>query len=188
MPRGTLLFCLLLLAPIKLTLAETVYVTDRLHLSLHELPDSGSGKIKTLISGETLTVLERTKNYAKIKTAEGEIGWAKSVYLVTEIPPRYRLTQLETQNESLIKKLVATKKGLKLTQKKLLEATQDQQTMEELRNQNTELLTEQQRYMYSVPLIWFASVTVIVLVLGFLAGLWWLDYKSRKRHGGYRIY
>jgi len=23
---------------------------------------------------------------------------------------------------------------------------------------------------------------------GFLFGLWWIDYRSRKRHGGIRIY
>jgi hypothetical protein len=32
------------------------------------------------------------------------------------------------------------------------------------------------------------GATSVCLIAGFLAGLWWIDYRSRKRHGGFRIY
>ena len=43
-------------------------------------------------------------------------------------------------------------------------------------------------YRYSVPYKWVAGVILVCLLGGFLAGLWWIDYRSRKRHGGVRIY
>ena len=33
----------------------------------------------------------------------------------------------------------------------------------------------------------FGSV-IAITVLGFLGGLWYTDHRSRKRHGGIRIY
>lgn len=188
MTKRTLLFCLFLLTPLTQAYAETVYVTDKLKLTLHALPDGSSEKITVLESGDKLTILEQIKFYAKVKTEEGQIGWTKAAYLVTEVPPRHRLTKLEAQNESLTAKLAATKKDLDLTQQMLQEASQNIQNAEELRNQNAALLEEQQRYKHSVPLTWFLSVTAIALVLGFVAGIWLFDYRSRKRHGGYRVY
>ena len=38
--------------------------------------------------------------------------------------------------------------------------------------------------------LWAAETLVFVVLLigGFLLGLWWVDQRSRKRHGGIRIY
>jgi hypothetical protein len=32
------------------------------------------------------------------------------------------------------------------------------------------------------------SAIAVCLIAGFLGGLWWVDHRSRKRHGGIRIY
>jgi cbb3-type cytochrome oxidase subunit 3 len=39
-----------------------------------------------------------------------------------------------------------------------------------------------------MPLPWVAGALGVCLLAGFLVGLWWVDYRSRKRHGGIRIY
>lgn len=43
-------------------------------------------------------------------------------------------------------------------------------------------------YRGSVPVAWVAAALVVALVGGFLAGMWWLGFLSRRRHGGFRIY
>ena len=45
-----------------------------------------------------------------------------------------------------------------------------------------------ERYKGSLPLRWVAGATAVCLIGGFLLGLWWVDHRSRKRHGGIRIY
>lgn len=43
-------------------------------------------------------------------------------------------------------------------------------------------------YRGSVPVAWVVAALVVALVGGFLAGMWWLGFLSRRRHGGFRIY
>lgn len=43
-------------------------------------------------------------------------------------------------------------------------------------------------YRGSIPIAWVAAALGFALVGGFLAGMWWLDLLSRRRHGGFRVY
>ena len=43
-------------------------------------------------------------------------------------------------------------------------------------------------YKYSLPFTWVGGAMFVCLLGGFLCGLWWIDYRSRKRHGGVRIF
>ena len=37
-------------------------------------------------------------------------------------------------------------------------------------------------------LYWIIGLIFICLIIGFLSGIWWSDFRSRQRHGGIRIY
>ena len=39
-----------------------------------------------------------------------------------------------------------------------------------------------------IPLNWALYGVLGSFVFGFIGGIAWFDYRSRKRHGGYRIY
>ncbi|MCZ6475885.1 MAG: hypothetical protein O6700_06150 [Gammaproteobacteria bacterium] len=43
-------------------------------------------------------------------------------------------------------------------------------------------------YRGSLPIAWVAAALGLTLVGGFLAGMRWLDFLSRRRHGGFRVY
>ena len=58
----------------------------------------------------------------------------------------------------------------------------------ELAGQNDELRGRQQQYKYSLPLTWVGGAIGAALIGGLLLGFWWVDHRSRKRHGGIRIY
>lgn len=179
--------------------ADTLYVTDMLHLSVYEEPESQGKMLKTLVSGEAVDLLERKSAYARVKTREGIIGWTKATYLVTDKPARLIVTEMET--------------GLKQAQderdKALLTMTKAQQEMQrmqktletvESRSQNHDeelqrLQAENQKYENmlkgqetSVPLRFFIITSLICLVLGLVIGWYWIDSRIRKRHGGFRIY
>ena len=58
----------------------------------------------------------------------------------------------------------------------------------DLSEENTDLRHRQAQHQYSLPLVWVAGATAVCLIGGFLLGLWWIDRRSRARHGGIRIY
>jgi len=41
---------------------------------------------------------------------------------------------------------------------------------------------------WSVGMKWFSGSLIAALIIGFIAGISWLDKRSRQRHGGFRIY
>lgn len=195
---GTLGLCLggLLWVAANAT-AQTVYVTDRLQLGLYPEPGDRGRRLQTLSSGTPLELLQRQRDYARVRTPDGIEGWAKMVFLVTERPARARLGELETQNRSLSEALTAG-------QEALLAASNRVETLEERSASSAalageslarleSLLQENQEFRsrlaeHPVPLPWLLVSSAASLVLGLVGGVWWLDRQIRRRHGGYRIY
>lgn len=63
--------------------AETVYVSDKLVITVRTGQGPQFQIIKTLESGEHLTVLEKTDTgYTQIETSDGTKGWVRTQYLV----------------------------------------------------------------------------------------------------------
>jgi hypothetical protein len=66
------------------------------------------------------------------------------------------------------------------------EAIQD--TVKRLQAENSAYEERFDAYRHALPMIWVIPALVVMLVAGFLAGLWWLDARIRRRHGGFRVY
>lgn len=94
-----LLFALLAVCPSSK--AETMYVTDKLILGVYADSEGSGEQIRIVRSGAQLEVMERVGRYAKVLTAEGEEGWVKSQYLVSQPPAVLRVEQLEAQLQTL---------------------------------------------------------------------------------------
>ena len=60
--------------------------------------------------------------------------------------------------------------------------------LDQLEQDNARYQSRAERYQYSLPYNWVGGAIAVCLIAGFLGGLWWVDYRSRKRHGGIRIY
>jgi len=176
-----------------------MYVTDLLRLNLHEGPKSQGEVIKTIISGDSLTIIERQPGYAKVKTADNVIGWTKSAYLVTEQPPRLIVTKMERQlskAKKLIKKsntdMQSALGNAEKYQKLLLEneskTGKQLKQLEKLKLQNKEFELSMTDYESSVPLSAYLISILVFFIIG--AGIGWyiIDYRIRKRHGGFRLY
>lgn len=177
--------------------AETVYVTDVLHLGMHEAPGSGK-KVETLITGSELTVLEKTRTHTKVRTSSGNTGWAKSAYLVSEKPARLLVDQLMKNNQKLTDKLESEIKKTKGERKRLSELQQKSKAAIEASNNQADRLIQLEKenlqfkkymaaYSSSIPFSVFMPAIILCLIAGFTACYFWLDYQSRKRHGGFKI-
>lgn len=192
---GLLLFIALPLSAI----AETAYVTDQLRLGLHRAADTSDRSFRTLQSGQEMEILSQTTNYANVRLPDGTVGYVKAAYLVTEKPAALIVAETQAENEKLKEELARTKSQfagpaatIDALEKQVAEqhAALDEGTrrVAELRAQNEDHLSRQEQYRYSLPVSWVIGATSVCLIAGFLAGLWWIDYRSRKRHGGFRIY
>jgi SH3 domain protein len=170
-----------------------------LRLGLHRAEDTSDRSFRTLESGQQVEILSQTRNYAHVRLPDGTAGYVKLAYLVTDKPAALIVAETQAENEKLQQELARTKSqfaGPAATIDALEQQVAEQDAaldegnrrVAELRTQNEDYLSRQQQYRYSLPVSWVIGATSVCLVAGFLGGLWWVDYRSRKRHGGFRIY
>lgn len=191
-------FVMLVFVPL-LAAAETAYVTDNLKLGLHKAADTSGRAFQTLESGQEMEILYRDRNYAHVQLPDGVQGYVKAAYLVSIKPARLIVAETQAEVDRLTLELVETRQAfaapaatidsLKLQaaefQSKL---DQSNSTINELSEENSDLRGRQDMYKNSLPVRWVAGAIAVCLLGGFFAGLWWVDTRSRKRHGGIRIY
>lgn len=178
---------------------ETGYVTDRLILGLHQAADTSDRAFRSLESGQEFEVLSRNRLYAHIRLPDGTQGYVKAAYIVYEKPAKLIVSETQGEVERLAGELnaaraafaepAATIDGLEAeieTRQSELETALAR--AEELERENVSFRRRAERYQYSLPVNWVGGAMGLCLIVGFLAGLWWVDHRSRKRHGGIRIY
>ena len=123
----------------------------------------------------------------------------KAAYLVALKPAKLIVAETQAANEELERKLADLNAAFSQPAATIaaLEKERDEQqailddAMEKsasLQEKNKELNAKQIRYKYSLPATWVGGSLLVTLLIGFLGGLWWTDHRSRKRHGGIRIY
>ena len=196
--RFTIWLVLWLALPL-VALAETAYVTDNLRLGLHQTADTSDKAFRTLESGQELEILSRDRNYAEVQLPDGVQGYLKAAYLVFEKPAKLIVAETLARNEKLAKELADTKQAFAgpaatidslesdvVRQKAALE--ESKATVGALTEENERFRGRQSSYKYSMPFPWVAGALGVCLLAGFLIGLWMVDFRSRKRHGGIRIY
>jgi SH3 domain protein len=238
---------LILLMPI-VTIAESVYIDDKVMAGLHQDKSVDSPIIKVLPSGTTLEIIRRDTPVSQVKEPGGASGWIDNKYLADIAPGRAqlqaaqeRISKLEAEivdlkssgntaaninttghgTESLaavtneneeLKQLLKSERlriGELQTQtaelrNKLSKNTGDNDLMEQLDTLAREK-TELERELNNMRAVaqpsnnkinfeigefdWkkmLISIAISLLV-GFIAGLFVLDWINRHRHGGFRI-
>lgn len=193
------LIALVTLAWPTLLMAETAYVTDILRLGLHRAEDTSDQPFRTLVSGTELEVLARTTNYAHVRAADGQEGWVKSAYLVLDKPAQLKIAETESELAALRAELDRAKIAQRSAEQQLDQVAQQadavasssgavEATLNRLKTENADFEERLERYRGSIPISWVLGALVVTLVAGFAAGLAWVDYTSRRRHGGFRVY
>lgn len=190
--------CVLLMLPALLQ-AETAYVTDNLRLGLHQVADTSDRAFRSLDSGQQLEILSRDRNYAHVRLPDGVQGYVKAAYLVDDKPAKLIVAETQAEVERLQAALEELRRQFAAPAATISELeteagelntrlAADSARIAELSEENTRLRSRQAQHQYSLPLSWVAGATAICLIGGFLLGLWWVDRRSRQRHGGIRIY
>jgi SH3 domain protein len=194
--KTRLLIGMALLLPV-LAAAETAYVTDNLRLGLHQAEDTSDRAFRSLDSGQELEILSRDRNYAHVALPDGTRGYVKAAYLVDEKPAKLivaetqaEVVRLEAELEELRRQFAGPAETIAALEQDLTvltaQAKDSAAQVAELSEENVSL--RQRQSQYSLPIQWVGIATVVCLIGGFLLALWWVDKRSRARHGGIRIY
>ncbi len=189
---------LLLLLPLS-ALAQTAYVTDTLQLGLHQASDTSDRPFRSLDSGQELEILSRSTYYAHIELPDGTTGYVKAGFLVDSKPAKLivaetqaRVEQLEGELEELRQAFASPSATIDNLRNEVSDLESrlaaSEATGAELSEENTSLRDRQAQFRRTVPLQWVGGAVIAFLIAGFMLALWWSDYRSRKRHGGIRIY
>jgi SH3 domain protein len=179
--------------------AETAYITDNLRLGLHQAADTSDRAFRTLESGQELEIISRNRNYANVILPDGVQGYVKAAYLVFEKPAKLVVNETQRANEELKEELESTRAAfaapgatidsLKDQLAKKNAALEESSAMvAELTEENKDYQQRFGQYKFSLPIKWVGGAMFVCLLGGYLFGLKWVDFQSRKRHGGIRIY
>jgi SH3 domain protein len=191
-------FCLCILFPLS-GAAETAYVTDNLRLGLHRAADTSDRAFRTLDSGQQLEIISRDRNYAQVQLPDGTPGYVKVAYLVFDKPAKLVVNETQQSLESLQQEMTELKKAFaapSATIESLKAQLEEKQTaldegavqLEKAVSENDSYRRRYDQARFSLPVSWVAGAMGVCLLAGFLLALWWTDNRSRKRHGGIRIY
>ena len=178
---------------------ETAYVTDNLRLGLHQAPDTSDRAFRYLDSGQPMEILTRDRNYANVRLPDNTEGWVKNAYLVDDKPAKLIVAEITAERDGLIVELEETRQAFAAPAATIealqADAAAFDATLAEANTRISELTAEnasfagmKEQYRGSLPLSWVGAATGVCLVAGFLLGMWWVDKRSRARHGGIRIY
>jgi SH3 domain protein len=179
--------------------AQTAYVTDNLRLGLYEAEDTSGRPIKMLDSGQAMEVLSRDRNYANVRLPDATEGWVKAAYLVDEKPAKLIVAEITAERDSLLAELAATKEAFATPAATIeslrndalsfdAELAEAQARISALEEENASIQGLKEQYKGSLPLQWVGIAILVCLIAGLIVGMWWVDYRSRRRHGGIRIY
>lgn len=196
--RFGILMGLLVALPMT-SLAETAYVTDNLRLGFHQMPDTSDRAGRYLDSGQAMEILTRDRNYANVRLPDGAEGWVKAAYLVDDKPAKLIVAEISTERDALIAELDSTKASFAAPAATIDALRNDTAALDEklatanarileLESESESLEGLKAQYRGSLPISWVAVAIGVCLIAGILLGMWWIDHRSRRRHGGIRIY
>jgi SH3 domain protein len=178
---------------------ERLYVTDELRLGVHRAEDTSDRAFAFVESGDSVEVMDRNRFFALVRLADGRRGWVRATYLVALEPARARLAAVEAERDELASQLEALRASvaeplakMESLERQLSESESQRQAegreLADLRDSNAGLAQRLEAYRFSMPTSWVAWISLVCVVAGAALSWWWLDRRSRQRHGGFRIY
>jgi SH3 domain protein len=84
-----------------LSAENTAYVKDIMEIALRVAPGTGSKLLRTIRSGDMVTVLEEAEGWSRVKMKDGTEGWVVSRYLIQQEPASIQTHALTEENTRL---------------------------------------------------------------------------------------
>ena len=109
MKKGVVVACtVLLLLPmtgVSLVWAETLFIVDRVVVSLRKQPIDNAEILGYLQTDQAVKLLEVAGDYAKVRTDQGETGFVQRQYLTANEPKVAIISRLESERAQRLERL-----------------------------------------------------------------------------------
>ena len=186
--RSIIVLTFLMMISFSSLAAGVVYVNDTLRVGVRAEPVSGANTVSVVKTGEALQVLDDgdSKHY-KVKTPAGRIGWVSRTYVSEEKPAFMKLETAQAEIASLKLEIASFDARFDKVQELNLslegELSRAKVEQEQLQSKLSEikaatLIPEE----YQV--IAWATGAILLILLGYLAGIQRVRTRVRTRFGG----
>ena len=101
--RHILFALLFVLSATSFASAETRYVGDSLVITIREMADDSSTRLKNIVTDTAFEVLEESGDYLKVRLGDGTKGYVKARYTTTDTPKPTVIKNLSRKNADLKK-------------------------------------------------------------------------------------
>jgi SH3 domain protein len=108
--------------------ADTVYVSDRFEIGVHESTSIDSVIIAVIPSGTPLEVIERDGEFVEVSTPDGTRGWVDARYVVNEKPGVALLEERDAKLQEAVRSLGATRADVEVLRQRIAELQRDAAT------------------------------------------------------------
>jgi SH3 domain protein len=108
--------------------AETVYVTDRFEIGVHDNTNIDSVILTVIPSGTPLTVVDRDRNFIEVNTPAGIRGWVDAQYIVSEKPSAASLDERDEKLKEAVRSLGAARAEVEVLRQRVNELQRDAAT------------------------------------------------------------
>ncbi len=172
------------------------YITDKLLAGVYAEPEAGGSPLQVLPSGTPVELLETRGDFARIRLPDRSEGWVEHRFLSEEKPAQVMLLELQATAGELRRQLQQAQAAQEpchppppsdqtVTERKLIEATRQINRLTQALYEAESRLAEQRR-LSALPL-WLLPAAGLLLLLGFIGGIVFRNYRLRKRLGGLRL-
>ncbi|HDI60597.1 MAG TPA: TIGR04211 family SH3 domain-containing protein [Desulfobacteraceae bacterium] len=87
-----------------LAAAATMYVSDEIEITMRTGPATDRKIIALLSSGSAVEMVERGKDWSRVRLSDGREGWVLTRYLTADTPTAIKLEQLETRYAEVVER------------------------------------------------------------------------------------
>ncbi len=159
-------------------MADTLYVTDKIHIALRPAPDKGAAALKMIASGTPLELLAKEGNQARVRDPQQAEGWVETGYLTADLPARAQLEKMQAQLQQAQTALAQETAKTKELADKLAQSATTANAPPETPKETGSAPAEN-----FFNLGWLAF-SFAMLIVGFFSGIQWIREVYRRRLGG----
>jgi SH3 domain protein len=108
--------------------AETVYVSDRFEIGVHDNTNIDSVILAVIASGTPLTVVARNGEFLQVSTPDGTTGWVDARYIVSERPSAAPNGEQDAKTQELLRSLGNARAEAEVLRQRISELQRDAAT------------------------------------------------------------